>query len=120
MARILLADDDQNARDFVGRALETAGHTVVVADDGVDALAKLSSNGPFEILLTDVQMPALDGIALTHQAIAADPRIRVLMMSGYPDVLERARSTAKGAVHFLSKPFTIDTIRTAVAAALKG
>lgn len=119
MARLLLADDDRIARDFVTRALETDGHVVVVADDGQEALSKLQSDSPFDALITDVQMPGVDGIALSQKALAANGRLRVVMMSGYPDMLDQARRTLPGQVQFLTKPFAIDAIRAAVAAALK-
>jgi CheY-like chemotaxis protein len=120
MARILLADDDPGSRDFVRRALETAGHSVLVAEDGADALAKVRSSGPFDVLLTDVQMPGLDGIALAAGARGVQPGLRIVMMSGYPDVLDRARATVASPARFVAKPFSIDLIRGEVRAALAG
>jgi CheY-like chemotaxis protein len=119
MARILLADDDPGSRDFVRRALETEGHTVELAEDGTEALAKLGSSGPFDLLLTDVQMPGLDGVALAAKAWAGEPALPILLMSGYPDVLDRARAAASGPARFVARPFTIDLIRSEVRAALK-
>ena len=118
MARILLADDDPGALDFVRRALETAGHQVVAADDGASALSVLMAEGAFDLLLTDVQMPGLDGIALTAEAMKAHPSLRVILMSGYPDVLIKARPRVPASVRLLTKPFSLETVRREVAAAL--
>lgn len=117
MARILLADDDKGARDLVRRALETEGHTVVMAEDGSEAFAALLA-GSFEVLVADVQMPGLDGITLAGKALAARPGIRLVLMSGYADVLERARGLEAHGARLLVKPFSIESIRSEVKAVL--
>jgi CheY-like chemotaxis protein len=63
-------------------------------------------------------MPGIDGISLTKQALAAAPSLRVILMSGYTEQLERARGFASGQVRTLSKPFTLDKARAEVKAAL--
>ena len=74
MARILLAEDDAATRDLVQRALGLEGHEVVVTQDGVEALEKLqAAPARFDVLVTDVQMPGLDGIALVEKGLAANP-----------------------------------------------
>ncbi len=114
MARILLADDDKPTRDLVKRALESDGHVVEIAQDGSEALDSLTSGGPpAEVLVTDVNMPGLDGISLAKRAEALVPGIRVLMMSGFAEELERAKATG-GRVTVLSKPFTLEHVRAAV------
>jgi DNA-binding response OmpR family regulator len=119
MARILLADDDQATRDLVKRALETEGHGVDVTQDGAEALDKLRSQpGTIDVLVSDVHMPGIDGIALAGQAIEASPAIRVLFMSGFPEELERARSVKAVRLAVLSKPFTLEQVRAAVRALL--
>jgi CheY-like chemotaxis protein len=115
MARILLADDDKGARDLVRRALELDGHTVVTADDGSEALS-LFKSGKFDLLVTDVQMPGLDGIALAKEAMARDAALRVAVMSAYADKLDPA--LAKRGARLLMKPTTIERIRAEVRAAL--
>jgi CheY-like chemotaxis protein len=118
MARILLADDDQGSLDFVRRALEMDGHTVVPTLDGNEALDKLKSDGPFDVLVTDVHMPGLDGIALAGKAPAIQPGIRLLLMSGLADVLDQARILEDKGARLLAKPFPIDKIRAEVRAVL--
>lgn len=118
MANILLADDDSGARDIVRRAIEMDGHTVTVAEDGSEALAKLSYAGPFDVLVTDVQMPGLDGVSLAKKVLEASPSTRVVIMSAYPGSLDIARTLGTSALRLLTKPFTIDSIRAEIRAAL--
>jgi two-component system, cell cycle response regulator CpdR len=118
MARILLADDDRGSLDFVCRALEMDGHTVVATQDGNDALEKLKSDGDFNILVTDVHMPGLDGITLAQKALVIAPAIRLVLMSGFADVLDQARDLEARGARLLAKPFPIDRIRAEVRTAL--
>ncbi len=117
MARMLLADDDKGSLDLVRRALELDGHAVVTAEDGSEALGLLQGGG-FDLLVADVQMPGLDGIELARRAIALFPTIRLVLMSGYPDGLEQAKSLPAKNVRLVTKPFSIDRIRSEVRAAL--
>ena len=110
MARILLADDDQGALDFMRRALEIDGHAVTTVGDGNEALGHLGT-AAFDVLVSDVQMPGLDGIALAEKAVAQVPGLRVVMISGHADILEKARGLRAGAVRCLAKPFTIEQLR---------
>jgi len=119
MARILLADDDGATRDLVKRALEADGHSVDATQDGTEALEKLKSQpGSTDVLVSDVQMPGVDGIQLAGQAIEAQPKLRVLLMSAYPEQLERARALKAVRLGVLTKPFTLEQIRAAVRALL--
>lgn len=117
MARILLADDDKGSLELVRRALEMDGHSVTVAEDGNEALAKLEPGG-FDLLVADVQMPGIDGIELAHKARGRFPDIHLVLMSGYADVLVKARSLADNGARLMTKPFSIEQIRSEVRAAL--
>jgi CheY-like chemotaxis protein len=117
MALILIADDDAATRDLLRRALESDGHTVTIASDGSEALEKLARAG-IDLLISDVDMPGLDGIALVGQALGKNPRLRVLFMSGYPDQLGRAAATTGGTARTIAKPFTLEKARSEVRAAL--
>jgi two-component system, cell cycle response regulator CpdR len=119
MARILLADDDHGSLDFVRRALEMDGHTVTATHDGNDALEKLKSDGVFDVLVTDVHMPGLDGITLAQKTIAIAPAMRLVLMSGFADVLDQARDLEARGARLLAKPFPIEKIRAEVRAALE-
>lgn len=115
MARILLADDDAATRDLVKRALESDGHSVEVTQDGSEALDKMKEDGlRFDLLVSDVEMPALDGVSLAEQAFPLQPGLRVLLMSGFPDQLDRASNMSGPHVGILSKPFTLEQVRDSV------
>lgn len=119
MAKILIADDDTATLDLFRRTLEADGHQVTVVADGSDALDKLGTASPaFALLITDVQMPGIDGIELARQALAAAPALRVLLMSGYPEQLDRASGLGSKHVRTLGKPFTLEKARSEVKAAL--
>ena len=120
MARILLAEDTPATSDMVKRALTGDGHDVVVVGDGSEALEHLSAPGAhFDLMITDVQMPGLDGIALIEKAFQIRPDLGVVLMSGFAGGLERAESL-KGQVRgVLSKPFTLEQIKAAARDALK-
>jgi two-component system, cell cycle response regulator CpdR len=119
MARILLADDDAATRDLVQRALATDGHAVTPTQDGSEALEKLrEAPDAFDLLITDVQMPGLDGIALAEASVAANAKLRVILMSGFADEFGRAEHLQGKIARVLTKPFTLEQIRAAVRAAL--
>jgi len=119
MARILIADDDEALRSLVARALRQDGHEVATAGDGAEALDVLArQRGAFELLLTDIRMPVMDGIALALATARDHPGVTILLMSGYADQRERASSLDALIHDVITKPFTLGTIRTAVNAAL--
>lgn len=121
MARILLTDDEEAVRGFVQRALEMDGHQVAQAFDGADALDKLAAaETPFDLLLTDIRMPMMDGIALAL-AVARDwPDTTIVLMTGYADQRERAAGLEAIVHDVVTKPFSLAQIRASVAAALGG
>ena len=121
MARILIAEDEESVRTLVVRALEMDGHAVLATADGAEALAALNrERGAFDLLLTDIKMPIMDGIALALVAARDDPRLKIVMRTGYADQRDRA-SGLEALIHgVISKPFTVADIRFAVAAALMG
>ena len=118
MARILIADDEESMRQLVARAIAMDGHDIVTAQDGAEALDIIASEGAFDLLLTDIKMPVMDGIALAL-AVARDfPALTILLMTGFADQRERA-SGLNSIVHdVVTKPFAVADIRTAVADAL--
>jgi DNA-binding NtrC family response regulator len=119
MATILLADDDAAIRDLVRRALSSEGHSVHVTQDGVEALESLGSNGgAYDILITDVDMPQLDGISLAEKALVMKPALAVILMSGFTDQLERAARLKVRRLLSISKPFTLDQIKQVVKSVL--
>lgn len=115
MARILLADDDKATRDLVKRALEADGHHVELTQDGSEALERLTTApDTLDLLVSDVHMPGIDGIDLASRAITTAPGIRLLLMSGFAEELERARALPSDRLAVIIKPFTLEQIRQAV------
>jgi two-component system cell cycle response regulator CpdR len=114
MARILLADDDAATRDLVRRALAMDGHEVILTQDGAEALERLESGGRIDLLISDVQMPGVDGIELAEKGLAAAPRLRVILMSGFTGELDRADHLKGRVARVIAKPFTLDEMRSAV------
>jgi two-component system, cell cycle response regulator CpdR len=119
MPRVLIADDEASMRALVARAIGMDGHETVTAQDGAEALEILTrEGGAFDLLLTDIQMPIMDGIALALSAARDFPRLTILLMTGFADQRERASNLDAIAHDVITKPFSVADIRTAVADAL--
>lgn len=119
MARILLVDDEEPVRALLKRGLEMDGHAVVTAEDGGDGLDRLTeAGGAFDLMLTDIRMPIMDGIALALAARRDHPDLTILLMTGYADQRERARGLDAIVFDVLTKPFSLDEMRAAVSRAL--
>jgi two-component system, cell cycle response regulator CpdR len=103
MARILLAEDDAAMRQYLERALEKSGYQVVSVDRGTAAIPHLEEGG-FDLLLTDIVMPEMDGIELAQKAAAIAPDIRVMFITGFSAVSLRAGQAVPNS-RVLSKPF---------------
>ena len=117
---ILIAEDEEALRALTARALTDSGHEVVTAVDGADALDILTrEHGRFELLLTDIKMPLMDGIALALATARDHPAIIILLMTAYADQRERA-SNLDALIHdVILKPFTLAEIKAAVSDALR-
>ena len=119
MARILLAEDEDSLRELVARALKQDGHDVVSNCDGAAALdALMRDDGRYDLLLTDIKMPIMDGIALALAASRDFPDMPILLMTGYADQRERASGLELLIRDVIAKPFTLATICGAVREAL--
>lgn len=119
MPRVLIADDEDSMRSLVARAIAMDGHQTVTAEDGAEALEILTrEEGAFDLLLTDIKMPVMDGIALAL-AVARDfPDLTVLLMTGFADQRERASNLSAIVHDVVTKPFSVNDIRAAVNDAL--
>ena len=119
MARLLIAEDEEALCAMCARALNSVGHEVMTAFDGSDALDLLKrEGGRFDLLVTDIRMPIMDGIALSL-AVARDyPDLTILLMTGYADQRERAHGLDAIVHDVIAKPFTIGVLRAAVDEAL--
>lgn len=106
---ILVADDEPAVRQFVERALNYAGYAVTAVADGNAALEALQKRA-YDLLLTDIVMPELDGIALSLKAAKDYPDMKILMMTGYSNQRQRAHNLDFLAHEVISKPFSLEEI----------
>jgi two-component system cell cycle response regulator CpdR len=121
MARILLAEDDDGVRAFVSRALRHVGHEVVEAEDGgLASEVMLAEAGRFDLLLSDIKMPVMDGIALALNVAAGWPDLTIVLMTGFADQRERAHGLDQLIYDVIPKPFTLQQVLDKVDDALNG
>tara|TARA_R110000787_G_scaffold185474_5_gene297174 strand:- start:1499 stop:1882 length:384 start_codon:yes stop_codon:yes gene_type:complete len=113
LASILLAEDDKAVREFVSRALRQDGHEVMAVGDGQQALNALETR-KFDMVLADIVMPQVDGIALALKASKDYPELPVLLMTGYSAERQRAHNLDALINDVISKPFTLNQIRETV------
>ena len=104
LGKILLAEDDNDMRRFLGKALQNAGFNVASFDNGLAAYQRLREE-PFELLLTDIVMPEMDGIELARRATELDPDIKVMFITGFAAVALNPDNNAPPQAKILSKPF---------------
>lgn len=109
MARILVAEDEETVRSFVTRALEHFGHEVKAVADGGVAVQELARRD-YDLLLTDIVMPVMDGIALALKASQDHPGMPILLMTGYAKEKERAHNLDELIYEVISKPFSLEDI----------
>jgi two-component system cell cycle response regulator CpdR len=103
MHKILLAEDDNDMRRFLVKALENAGFQVSSFDNGMSAYQRLREE-PFEMLLTDIVMPEMDGIELARRASELDPDIKIMFITGFAAVALNSDSDTPKNAKVLSKP----------------
>src|SRR4051794_30478300 len=103
-AKILLAEDDNDMRRFLVKALQNAGFEVISYDNGLSAYQRLREE-PFQLLLTDIVMPEMDGIELARRAAELDPDIKIMFITGFAAVALNPDSSAPKHAKVLSKPF---------------
>ena len=118
--KILLAEDDNDMRRFLVKALEKAGYKVMSYDNGASAYDRLREE-PFSLLLTDIVMPEMDGIELARRATELDPDLKVMFITGFAAVALNPDSKAPKDAKVLSKPFhlrdLVDEVNKRLAAA---
>jgi CheY-like chemotaxis protein len=117
VARVLVAEDEPAVREFVVRALQHARHEVIAVADGQQALERLV-DARFDLLVTDIVMPHLDGIALALKAARDWPDMAVLLMTGYPAERQRAFNLDELIDRVILKPFTLEQFLAATSEAL--
>jgi diguanylate cyclase (GGDEF)-like protein len=115
--RILVVDDELFSREVLGEALSAAGHLVRTAASGEEALERLSAE-PVDLLVTDIVMPGMDGLALLEAARRRDPQLEVLAVTGRDDVKLAVRAMKAGCADFLQKPVEAEELVAAAGRAL--
>ena len=121
MARILVAEDDDNVRAFVCRALAHLGHDVVEAEDGgIASEVMIEEDGRFDLLLSDIKMPVMDGIGLALTVASSYPQVTILLMTGFADQRERAHGLDALIYDVMPKPFSLQQLMDKVGDALAG
>jgi two-component system cell cycle sensor histidine kinase/response regulator CckA len=118
--RVLVVDDEDTIREFVDRVLRRAGYHIVVAADGSQAIEIAKTQGPFDLLLADVVMPAMAGPEVARQLRLLEPDLKVLYLTGHSDALFADRRVLWDQESFLEKPVTMTGLLEAVALALFG
>ncbi|MBY0447267.1 MAG: response regulator [Hyphomonadaceae bacterium] len=104
MARILLAEDDDSLRKFLAQNLARAGHYVEAYEDGDGAWEALERS-EFDLLLTDIVMPGVDGIELARRAAERRPELKIVFITGFAAVALAQATAAQQRAKVLSKPF---------------
>ena len=104
MAKIILAEDDNDMRRFLVKALEKAGHEVMSFAEGASAFEEIKQT-TFDLLLTDIVMPEMDGIELARRAAELDPALKIMFITGFAAVALHPDSKAPRDAKILSKPF---------------
>jgi CheY-like chemotaxis protein len=116
MGRILIVEDDDSVRQLAARALARVGHEVETACDGAEGLNRIiAAGGGYDLIVSDIRMPIMDGIEMSHRAAARFSGLRILLVTGFADQRERADELDGVIVDVLLKPFTLASIREVVA-----
>ena len=110
MAKILLAEDDKSMGDFLTMALAREGHKVTACDDGLQALEILKGKESFDLLLTDIVMPGMDGVELSQKATDLCPDMKVMFITGFAAVAMDSAITRSRDTKILSKPFHLNDL----------
>jgi two-component system response regulator AtoC len=113
MLNILLVDDEPDLRTSLGQVLREEGHAVDMASDGEAAIARLATQ-PFHLVVSDVRLPKLDGLTLLRRIRRDFPSTEVLLMTAYGSIGDAVTAMKDSAVDYLTKPFDIDHLVTAV------
>ena len=117
-AKILVVDDDKNIRRTVTMALESLDYFIQTAFDGKDAMVQLAHHN-YDLIITDLKMPGMNGMELLEEAIAKYPQIQIILISAHGTVDNAVEAMKLGAVDFLQKPFTPKELRKIVTSVLE-
>jgi EAL domain-containing protein (putative c-di-GMP-specific phosphodiesterase class I) len=116
--RVLLVDDQPSVLRSIARVLSLRGYSVVTATNGVDAI-KLVSTGDYDVVVSDIAMPEMDGIRLLREIRAHDLYVPVILMTGEPTVDTAVKAMEHGAIHYLTKPFQLPLLESMLEKAIR-
>ena len=112
---ILLVEDEDSVRTFTKKALELSGYNITEAYDGVSALRYVNEEkNNYDLVITDVMMPEMDGPTLASEIKKNNPQQKILFISGYTENHENLISIEEKEVYFLNKPFTLEELNLTV------
>ena len=109
LLRILVVDDEPDLRTAIAEGLREAGHAVEVAADGAEGLTQITS-GVFDVVVTDINLPKLDGLSLLRRTLAESPSTRVVLITAFGEIAQAVAALKEGAYDYLTKPFEIDEL----------
>ncbi|NVJ97759.1 MAG: response regulator [Alphaproteobacteria bacterium] len=118
MARVLVVEDDEAVRDYVSRVLTMHGHSILLAHDGAEAVEQMNAHH-FDLLISDIAMPVMDGISLALKVRASRPHVPIILMTGYANERQRAHNLSLLIEGLITKPFTMEQLLSEVGNALK-
>ncbi|HSB46388.1 MAG TPA: response regulator [Candidatus Bilamarchaeum sp.] len=116
-SRILVVDDSRNISELLSEQLRESGHDAQVAADGQEGCSKFNA-GDFDLVISDVRMPGMDGIEMLKSILGADPGAKVVMMSGDQELSLSRELQEAGAFAFIKKPFNLEELRVVLDGAL--
>ncbi len=119
MARVLLIDDDRSLLDVLALSLEDAGHQVDLASDGAAGLERLAASPPPDVVISDVNLPRLDGFTLVRRAREAGHRVPIVLLTSRDSEIDEALGLELGADDYVSKPFSVRVLLARVAALVR-
>lgn len=119
MAKILVVEDDDAVRALAARALERLGHSVDLASDGAIGLTRIvDTKAGYDLVLSDIRMPEMDGIQMALEANASFPQLKIMLFTGYAEQRERAAELDGVVIDVMQKPFALSELRDRVEQAL--
>ena len=111
--RILIAEDEKNIGDLLLELLEQEGREIVLVQNGLEAIDKLRK-GTFDLLITDLMMPEVDGMEVLHEAKKLHPKIMAIIITGYASLETAIQAVKEGAYDYLRKPFRLEELKISV------
>ena len=118
MGRVLVVDDNARARQSMADALEAAGHEVVACASAIEAL-KLTDRGSFDVIITDLQMPGMDGLAFIRALGEQQVDSQIVMVTAFASVTSAVEAMRHGAFDYIEKPFDVEQLEALVSRALR-